>query len=129
MNGRLIVSDPDTENSGPMKPPCAVVVADAELEFVAGVKVGVIAGGVATGVEGVNTEGDTVDDAACVLSCTVEISTVATGKPEGSTKVNTAGEGVLVGSVTGTTKGIPVSAAWTPGGVEEVFIASGVFEE
>lgn len=130
MNWRLDVDDPVTENSGPRKPPGADVAVVSELEeLVAGVRVGVMTGGVAIGVDGGATVDDTVDESTCVLSGTVETSTVATGEPEGSTKVNTARAGVLVGSVTGTTKGIPVSAAWTPGGVESVFIAGGVCAE
>lgn len=109
MNWRLDVDDPATENSGPRKPPGADVAVVAELEeLVAGVRVGVMAG-VAIGVDGGATVDDTVDDSICVLSGTVETS--------------------IVGSVTGTTKGIPVSAAWTPGGVDGVFIAGGVFAE
>lgn len=92
-------------------------------ELLSGVR-GVAAGGVAVVDKGV-----AVDETACVLSCTVEISTVATGEPEGSTNVKAARAGVLVGRVTGTTKGMPVSAACTPAGVDGVFIAGGVSAE
>lgn len=127
---RLDVEDADTENSGPKKPPGAEIVDSGDVEELdTGVNVEVAAGGVVAGLEGVTSAGDAVEVCACVLSCAVEMSTVATGEPEGSTKVNAARVGVLVGSVTGTTKGMPVSAAWTPGGVEDVFTASGVFAE
>lgn len=110
MNWRLDVDDPATENSGPRKPPGADVAVVSELEeLVAGVRVGMMTGGVAIGVDGGATVDDTVDESTCVLSGTVETS--------------------IVGSVTGTTKGIPVSAAWTPGGVEGVSIAGGVCAE
>lgn len=101
MNGWLDANDSDTENSGPKKPPGAEA-AEVE-ELLSGVR-GVAAGGVAVVDKGV-----AVDETACVLSCTVEIS--------------------IVGRVTGTTKGMPVSAACTPAGVDGVFIAGGVSAE
>lgn len=111
----------DTENSGPRKPPSGDVsyVADTE-ELLTGVGIGV-----AAGVVGLKVKAG-VDESTRVETWAVESSTVATGEPEGSTKVKASGVGVPVGRVTGTTKGRPVSAAWTPGGVEGVFIAMGV---
>ena len=85
-----------------MKPPGAEYTDVAEVEVLV------------VGVEGVKVGGlvsaETVES-TWALSGVGGILTVPTGEPEGSTKVNTAGAGVLVGRVTGTTKGMPVSAA------------------